>query len=488
MELKIYEDVIDSLLDPIYILDNEGNFLFANQTIIDITGYTKNDFMHFNSKQLYNDGIIDKCLYLEVFEEKKSKTTIQYIIKKDNLIKKLLVTQLPIFDAKGNVKYIVGHLRDIDKINRLYQCAITDNEVYVMKHSNVDTVKKASGNIVSKSNQMKKLLIEAEKIAAYDTSVLLQGESGTGKEVIANYIHEMGPRKEKEMVSINCASLPEALLEAELFGYVKGAFTGALDTGKEGLIEIAEGGTLFLDEINSLPLATQGKFLRILETKMVKRVGSVKPKYIDFKLIAATNSNLKKLVDEKKFRKDLYYRLNVVPITLPPLRERKEDIIPLTDCFIEHYCNKYGREKKFSKKVYGKLMEYDWPGNIRELKNFVERIILMSSSSVLEIEDTPVALDELITSPVSFDELITPSVAFDEFINSSVQNTEPYEYFNLNEIQGKKLKDAVELFERFIINRVYEKEKSNRKTAEELGVNQSTIIRKINKSNRKIKM
>jgi len=465
MELKIYEDIIDSLLDPIYILDSEGNFLFANQAIIDITGYTKNDFMNFNSKQLYTDGIIDKCLYLDVLEEKKSKTVIQYITKKDNLIKKLLVTQSPIFDGKGNVKNIVGHLRDIDKINRLYQDTLTDNEVYVMKHNDIDKVKKASGNIISKSSQMKKLLMEAEKIAAYDTTVLLQGESGTGKEVIANYIHEMSPRKEKEMVSINCASLPETLLEAELFGYVKGSFTGALDTGKEGLIEIAEGGTLFLDEINSLPLATQGKFLRILETKMVKRVGSVRPKYIDFKLIAATNSNLKNLVDENKFRKDLYYRLNVIPINIPPLRERKEDIIPLADYFIEYYCNKYGREKKFSAKVYDKLIEYEWPGNIRELKNFVERIILMSSNSVLEIEDTPFALDEFITS-------------------SPVLNAESYEYFNLNEIEGKKLKDAVELFEKFLIGRVYKKEKSSRKTANQLGVNQSTIIRKINKSNK----
>ncbi len=465
MELKIYEDIIDSLLDPIYILDSEGNFLFANQAIIDITGYTKNDFMNFNSKQLYTDGIIDKCLYLDVLEEKKSKTVIQYITKKDNLIKKLLVTQSPIFDGKGNVKNIVGHLRDIDKINRLYQDTLTDNEVYVMKHNDIDKVKKASGNIISKSSQMKKLLMEAEKIAAYDTTVLLQGESGTGKEVIANYIHEMSPRKEKEMVSINCASLPETLLEAELFGYVKGSFTGALDTGKEGLIEIAEGGTLFLDEINSLPLATQGKFLRILETKMVKRVGSIRPKYIDFKLIAATNSNLKDLVDENKFRKDLYYRLNVIPINIPPLRERKEDIIPLADYFIEYYCNKYGREKKFSAKVYDKLIEYEWPGNIRELKNFVERIILMSSNSVLEIEDTPFALDEFITS-------------------SPVLNAESYEYFNLNEIEGKKLKDAVELFEKFLIGRVYKKEKSSRKTANQLGVNQSTIIRKINKSNK----
>jgi len=165
MELKIYEDIIDSLLDPVYILDSEGNFLFANQAIIDVTGYTKNDFMHFNSKQLYADGIIDKCLYLDVFEEKKSKTVIQHITKKDNLIKKLLVTQLPIFDGKGNVKNIVGHLRDIDKINRLYQDAIIENEVYVMKHNDIDTLKKASSNIIYKSNQMKKLLIEAEKIA-----------------------------------------------------------------------------------------------------------------------------------------------------------------------------------------------------------------------------------------------------------------------------------------------------------------------------------
>lgn len=472
MEQKIYEDIIDSLLDPIYILDNEGNFLFANQAIIDITGYTKNDFAHFNSKQLYRDGIIDKCLYLDVFEEKKSKTAIQYITKKDNIIKKLLVTSTPIFDGKGNIKNIIGQLRDIDRINKAYHDKLNDNEVYVMKHKDIDTVKNASGNIISKSNQMKKLLVEAEKIAAYDTTVLIQGESGTGKEVIANYIHEMSPRKEKEMVSINCASLPETLLESELFGYVKGSFTGALDAGKEGLIEIAEGGTLFLDEINSLPLATQGKFLRILETKMVKRIGSTKPKYIDFKLIAATNSNLKKLVDENKFRKDLFYRLNVIPINIPPLRERRDDIIPLADYFIEYYCNKYGREKKFSSNIYNKLVKYEWPGNIRELKNFVERIILMSSNSVLEIEDTPVALDEFITSNEdNFKESTIP-----------VLDTESYEFFNLNEIEGKNLKDAVGLFEKFLIDKIYKKEKSTRKTANILGVNQSTIIRKINKS------
>ena len=474
MREKVYEDVLDSLLDPIYILNSEGDFLFVNQAIIELTGYTMNDFMSFNSKQLYRDGIIDKCLYLDVIREKKSRTAIQYIVKKDNIIKKLLVTSTPIFDGKGNVKNIAGHLSDIERINRVYHDKLLDNEVYVMKHKNVDKVKIASGNIIAKSNQMKQLLIESEKIAAFDTTVLLQGESGTGKEVIANYIHEMSPRKGREMISINCASLPENLLEAELFGYTKGSFTGALDSGKEGLLEIAEGGTLFLDEINSLPLATQGKFLRVLETKMVKRIGSTRPRYIDFKIIAATNTNLKKLVDENKFREDLYYRLNIIPINIPPLRERQADIIPLTDYFIEYYCNKYGREKQFSKKMYKKLLNYEWPGNIRELKNFVERIILMSSYSVVEIEDIPNSLDEF-------------SVSAGNTLNTntiSELKPETHECFNLSEIEGKHLKEAVALFEKFLIERVYRKEQSSRKTADRLGVNQSTIVRKLNKSHR----
>ncbi|MBK5261487.1 MAG: sigma 54-interacting transcriptional regulator [Peptostreptococcaceae bacterium] len=477
MDQNFYEYILDSLSDAMYILDSEGNFIFVNKELIDVTGYSKSDFMHFNSNGLFRNGIIDRCLFKEVSKEKKSKTIIQHITQKDELIKKLLVTSTPIFDGKGNIKNVVGHLSDVEKMNIIYHDALTKNEFSVIQHNNIDMTKIASANIIAKSNKMKEILIQVGKFASYDTTILIQGESGTGKEVIANYIHEMSPRKEKEMVSINCASLPDALLESELFGYIKGAFTGASNTGKKGLIEIADGGTLFLDEINSLPLTTQGKLLRILETKMLQRVGSVKPSYIDFKLIAATNSNLKNLVNENKFRNDLYYRLNVLPITIPPLRERKDDIIPLTDFFIEYCCNKYGRKKKFSTNLYDKLLKYEWPGNIRELKNFIERIILLSSYSVNEIDDIPFPFDEFIISNENnnnINTIVEPNII-------SKPNTESYECFDLKEIEGKNLKDAVKLFEKFIIDRTYKNLKSSRKTANLLGVNQSTIVRKRNK-------
>ena len=197
------------------------------------------------------------------------------------------------------------------------------------------------------------------------------------------------------MVAINCTSLPESLLEAELFGYEKGAFTGAASGGKIGLIEAAANNTLLLDEVNSMPLSLQAKLLRVLETKAVIPVGSVKPRAVNFRLICASNVALAQCVKEGTFRMNLYYRLNVIPITIPPLRERREDITPLADYFLDHFCQKYGLQKEFSSRVYQILNHYKWPGNIRELRNLVEHMVVMSESSVVKINQIPTGMLQL---------------------------------------------------------------------------------------------
>ena len=317
--------------------------------------------------------------------------------------------------------------------------------------------------MVYNSPQMSELVRIMNNVASTDANILIQGESGTGKEVLAEYIHEMSERKGKEMVRINCAAFPETLLESELFGYEKGAFTGALGSGKKGLIETAHESTLFLDEINSLPLALQGKILRTIETKMVQRIGSDRPKRIDFRLIAATNEDLSECIKKKTFRADLYYRLNVIPAIIPPLRERPSDIEPLIQYFLNKYCKKYGREKTFSPEVMEILKNYSWPGNVRELKNFVERIVLISAASVYCIRKIP---------PQMLDGQLT--------ISSGDKNGGA---MGCQYDSRLSLEENLNSFEKQIIESVVQHYGSGKSAAEVLKVNQSTISRKMAKYN-----
>ncbi len=242
------------------------------------------------------------------------------------------------------------------------------------------------GEIVGESDALKKVLELVEKVAPMDTTILIYGETGTGKELIARAIHKLSPRKDNSYVVVNCAAIPENLLESELFGHKKGAFTGAMQD-KKGKIEFAEGGTLFLDEIGSLPLPLQSKLLRFLETKEIEPLGSNKLIKVNVRVLSATNQDLKKSVEEGKFRQDLYFRLNVFPISIPPLRERKEDIPLLINYFVKIY------SKKLNKKIKGidsdalkLLVEYNWPGNVRELENLIERAIVLSDGELLKRE------------------------------------------------------------------------------------------------------
>lgn len=306
--------------------------------------------------------------------EKRQPICYRQIIKnaKTGEVRERLTTASPIYNREGTeIELVIYTDYDIAEFERRLETAMK-------APLKIDALQKArgGGTFVYASRAMEELIKETMELANLDVSVLIFGETGTGKELFAQLLHTQSSRKEKEFVVVNCAALPENLLDAELFGYEKGSFTGALEEGKRGMVEMATGGTLFLDEINSLPLNLQAKLLRILETKKVRRIGSHKEIPIDFRLISATNVNLEDEVKANRFRTDLYYRLNVVPLQIPPLRERREDIEPLCTYFLEKFNKKYNKHKTLAEKAKRQLLAYDWPGNVRELKNYMERIVI----------------------------------------------------------------------------------------------------------------
>ncbi len=243
-------------------------------------------------------------------------------------------------------------------------------------------------NIIGESPEMKKIFSLIEKVSQSDSTVLLLGESGTGKELIASMIHYQGKRKDKPLIKVNCAAMPEGLLEGELFGHEKGAFTGAVKR-KPGRFELASRGTIFLDEIGDLPLSTQSKILRVIQERQFERLGGTETLNVDVRIIAATNKNLEEEVKKGNFREDLYYRLNVIPITLPPLRERKEDIPYLIDFFLSKCMDKLSRNVRFSGEAINALLRYDYPGNVRELENIVERCVTLATTDIIQEDDLP---------------------------------------------------------------------------------------------------
>lgn len=299
-----------------------------------------------------------------------------------------------------------------------------------------------------------------------DASILITGPTGSGKEVMAEYSYSKSTRSKGPFISVDCASIPENLLESELFGYEKGAFTGASTQGKIGQIELANGGTLFLDEINSIPLGLQSKLLRVLETRKVKRLGANEGRPIDFRLLCASNENLEIMVRNGSFRSDLYYRINVVPIHIPPLRERKEDIAPLALYFLQNFCKKYSRMKILTEREINALLSYDWPGNVRELKNFIERIVVTSPDIDLQIETVPNRIFE--------DNFSENKPVFYSF--PPEQTSLPFSHDN-----GFSYRSYMEQCEKQLIENALARLKTPAKVAEVLKLDLSNVYRKIRK-------
>lgn len=379
--------LFDNLDVGVTVVDNTGRVLYVNAAHIKSSYYTYDEYMALNSRELYESGVASACPLDIIEKTKKQLVTIMDSSHGDVNYRKLL-TSTPVFDSYGSVQYLVNTYIDLNDFLEKYSQAMnsTLSPICIQEKSGQ---KHRHEQVVYRSDSMQKLLDLAEAVAITDSPALIMGETGVGKQVIADFLHLKSPRSKKELVVVNCASLPEQLLESELFGYEKGSFTGASLKGKEGLIEYADKGTLFLDEINSMPLALQAKLLRVLETKKVKRIGALREKDIDFRIVAASNKDLRVCIDEGTFRADLYYRLNVVPLIIPPLRKRREDIIPLCNYFLSLFQNKYGKVKFLSAQAIQTLMAYSWPGNVRELRNLMERLVIMSDDSVAEINRIP---------------------------------------------------------------------------------------------------
>lgn len=445
--------IIESSYDGFYITDGKGITIRVNSAYERITGIKAEEVIGRKVEELVDKGMYSQSVTSLVLE-KKEPVTIMHDIKTG---KRVLITGNPVFNEKGEIVRVVTNVRDMTELNNLRKQLEETKELtekYELELKELRNVGFAFDEIIAYSSEMKNILEIAARVAKVDSTVMITGESGVGKDVIAGAIHKASARGEGPFIKVNCAAIPETLLESELFGYEKGAFTGANTTGRQGMFELAEKGTIFLNEIGELPFHLQPKLLRVIQDKEVIRVGGSEAVKLDVRIIAATNKDLELMVKEGTFREDLYYRLNVVPIYIPPLRERKEDIPHLILHFMNKYNLKYGQNKKISSKAVDYLTDWPWPGNVRELENVIERLIVMVTDDIIQIEDLPASIR------TKHKEL--------KDMNYYIEDILP-------------LKEAVEKVEKALIFKALRKFKTTRKAAEVLQVDQSTVVRKAQK-------
>nr|WP_263324919.1 sigma 54-interacting transcriptional regulator [Neobacillus sp. Marseille-Q6967] len=442
--------IFQSSYDGIYVADKNGVGIMVNKAYSRITGVKSHELLGKTMQTVVKEGIVSESVTIKVLAEKSPQTIIQTVRGKE-----LLVTGSPIFDQHGEINYVVTNVRDISDLNRA-KAELHNNKKLTEKYINeLEEFKKRElihmhlEGIVGQSQEIMKVFYLARKVAKVDSGVLILGESGVGKEVIVNYMHQESDRSNKPLVKVNCGAIPKHLLESELFGYEKGAFTGANSQGKPGLFEMANGGTIFLDEIGDMPIDLQVKLLRVLQEFEIMRVGGTKSVKIDVRVISATHMDLEAMVDKNDFRRDLYYRLNIVPIKVPPLRERKADILPLAFYFLNKNNKKNKLNKRFHPEILHFFEDYHWPGNIRELENLIERLVVTTDNDEILIRDLP------------------------PYMLKGMGNKKP-------ETTGK-LKDIVANIERKMIKEEMEISKTTRAAAKALGISQSALVKKMQK-------
>ncbi len=441
------EAVLHSLKDDILITNLEGIILKVTDTTSSIYDILPDDLISRSVYDLEQEGIFTPIITPLVLKARKKKT----IVQSTHNGKKLLVTGVPVFDNEGKLWRIVSYSHDITELMKM-------KSYFMEMQGEMDRVKnelkrlrdKSFNNegIIAKDREMEKSLQVANQVAETDVNVLLLGESGVGKTQLAKYIHNHSGRKDKPFIEVNCSAIPHSLFEAEFFGYEGGSFSGANSKGKMGLAELAEGGTLFLDEIGELPLEHQVKVLKFIQEKSFYRVGGTKVRKVDFRLISATNQRLDTLVEEKRFREDLYYRLNVVPITIPPLRRRPSDIVLLIKHFLDLFSKKYDREREFDEAVLQQLLNNEWKGNVRELMNLIERLVVTSPSPIISIQDLP---------------------------ETYVQSKEELSGIS----HGKQpLKTILKQVEKRVLMEAKKRYKTTTKVSKQLGISQPSVVRK----------
>ncbi len=444
--------IIDSSYDGLWICDNEGMVVRINKSSERISKIKAEDVVGKDVRDLIAKGFFKKSVTLEVLK----KGTVMTMFQETRDGKKVLSTGNPIFNEDGKITFVVTNIRDITELDSL-RSQLQETQVlakgYISKLSELEMKGVDISNIIFRSREMGRVLETAFRVAEVSSTILLLGESGVGKGMIAKLIHKQSERNQGPFIRVDCAGIPESLIESELFGYEKGAFTGAKSEGKPGFFELANKGTLFLDEIGEIPLSIQSKLLRFLEDHEIIRIGGTELKEIDVRIIAATNKKIDEMVSSKLFREDLYYRLNVVPINIPPLRERRDDILPLIFHFLQNFNKTHRKEKVLSPESIDALSKYSFPGNIRELANLIEQLVVVAEKDRIELRDLP---DSVMS-----------------YMSKTIAHT------SLSE--GIPLKDAVEKYERLIIETAIQKHGSQDEVAKILKVDQGTISRKIKK-------
>lgn len=451
--------ICDESNTSMYVCDGEGKTIRINKAFEPMVLMHRENLFGRNVQDLEEEGIFKPSVCALALREKRTVAVIQEI----GDIKGMAVTGVPIFDENGRLFRAVTNallLDYIESMTKYFKDEPSGNEPISREH------------IVCESEAMKFVLNLADRIKNTESNVLITGETGVGKGILARYIHETSNRKDKPLVHINCGAIPHALLESELFGYESGAFTGADKRGKPGLIEISHGGTLFLDEISELPFLLQVKILDFIQRKRIMRVGGTKEIEVDCRLISASNKHLEEEIKAGSFRSDLFYRLNVVPIDIPPLRERKADIVPMANYFLELYMNKYHKNTVLSNETWDKIKNNRWEGNIRELENYIERIVVTNEA----VSEAPAQYLEKASS-------VGAELEAGAALGAAPVAGQSSEALEAPEAEDgiEELAEALTQMEKKLVCKAWEKHRSSYKVAEILGVSQSTAYRKIKK-------
>ncbi|MCC6081836.1 MULTISPECIES: sigma-54 interaction domain-containing protein [Bacillus] len=437
MDLK---DVFEYAFDEIFVTDEQGIVVRVNSTCERHYQLAAEELVGKHVKELQKDGIFYPSATLEVIEKKRPIELVQTTKSGEYLH----VRTRPVFDDEGNLRRVISYSRDLTELYQLRQkVEEMDNQLKTYKKELRETYEHEG--LIFKSLAMQKIVDTIKKVSVVDSTVLVLGETGVGKSRLVRHLHEVSHRKHESFYEINCAALPTNLIESELFGYSGGSFTGANREGKKGLLESAHKGTLFLDEIGEMPIEIQAKLLQVLQEKTFRPIGGRELKKVDVRIVAATNRDLSMMVKQGTFRKDLYYRLNVIPIAIPPLRERTEDILPLIYHYLQHFNKKYGRDVKLAPSTLQMFVGYPWEGNNREIENVIERIVI-TVDDVVTVEDLPLSMQE-----------------------AAVEQS------------GQSLYKMLEEVERNIILKAYKTYGSSYKVAEFLQISQSAATRKIKK-------
>lgn len=451
-EIHIIKDEFSSLLESSYdgiILADGKSILQVNASFGRITGVAPGQLIGKKIKELETEGHVCLAAVQELTRltmyHKKTLTLQRRLISGNEIF----VTGNPVFDKHGQVIRVLLNVRDVTELKSLEDQIKNVTKICEEARDTSDENPNQFNGIVAESPPMRRLIDLILRVSRVDSTVLLMGESGVGKDVLARLLYRLSDRRQKPFISVNCGAIPENLLESEFFGHLKGAFTGASNKGKAGLFEQANGGILFLDEVGELPLHLQVKLLKVIQDRSVRRLGGTQNYHFDVRIIAATNSDLNQMVADGLFRADLFYRLYVVPITVPALRDRREDILPLSLMFLNRYNKKYDVRQTLGHKLMSILECYDWPGNVRELANVVERMVVTSDTNILKPSHLPASMQKSNVRPHG---AILPDTM--------------------------NLREAREALEYEMIKRAVTQTGSTRKAGQLLGVDHSTVLRK----------